>query len=223
MSMAINDNKKFYWLKLDKDFFNSYKIKSLLSEKKGDTYTTILLQLKCECLNYEGVLRYSTNKAYTIEQLANVIGRTPKLLKETLDKLKELELIEIEEDNTIIISDVNVGSATGQTIRKGGKSGVKNTNELPQNEVKTEVRNTQEIRDKRLEIRLDDDDINNINARARYLGADCNVINKAIDVYKHYQISSKDFYQKIMNTMLDSEIYDKEAYISEIARNFIGV
>lgn len=149
--MAENDSKKFYWLKLNKDHFNEYKIRSLMSEKKGDTYTLIYEQLRCECLNYDGVLRYSKERAYKIDELAYVINRPPKLLKETLKVLVEKQLIEIWEDGTIYIFDVkdNVGNVSWQTIRKkrSGNSVVKNTKDLPQDSVIP----TLEIRDKRKE------------------------------------------------------------------------
>lgn len=148
-----DDSRKFYWLKLDKDHFNEYKIRSLMSEKKGDTYTLVYEQLRCESLNYGGVLRYSKDRAYKTEELAFVINRSPKLLAETLKVLKDKQLIEIWEDGTIYIYDVkeNVGNASWQTIRKkkGGNSSVKFTANLP-NEV---VKNTTEIRDKSKENR----------------------------------------------------------------------
>lgn len=228
--MADKDKQKFYWLKTDKDYFNEYKIRSLLSEKKGDTYCVILQQLKCESLNHKGVLRYSEQRAYKIEELAYVINRPQKLLEEALRVLVEKELLEILDDGTIILFDENVGSATGQTLRKSGKSAVNFTNELPQEYQEDEVFNTLEIRDKRLEnrdksidIRVieDDDEIKNINYRFLELGFKEETIERALNIYKHYSINDYKFYQKVINTLVDKDIYDKEAYIAEISRSWI--
>lgn len=69
-----------------------------------------------------------------------------------------------------------------------------------------------------------DDDINikNISARFLELGYGQNIIDKALKIYSstHYPKTS-GFYQRILNTLVDDEIYDKEAYISEIARNYV--
>lgn len=161
--MSLKDNQKFYWLKTDKDHYNSYKIKALLAEKKGDTYTVIYEQLSLESLNYGGILRYSEKRAYTTDELAYVINRPVRLLEETLAVLERKELIEIGDDGTIYIPDVKerVGYTSGQTLRKSkvkdteeyGNSVVNFTNDLPNNSVKP----TLEIRDKSIENREEED------------------------------------------------------------------
>ena len=165
--MSNRDSQKFYWLKTDKDHYNTYKIRSLMSEKKGDTYLVIYEQLCCEGLNYGGELRYSENRAYTTSELAFVINRPVALLEETLKVLEQKELIKVKEDGTIIIFDLSdrVGYVSGQTLRKkrseNGNGVVNFTNDLP-NET---VIPTPEIRDKRLDIRNDDDEINIMRVR----------------------------------------------------------
>lgn len=157
--MADNDKKRYYWVKLDRNFFEKYKIKSLLSEKNGESFCLIYQQLMCECLNYideknNGILRFSKQRAYTINELANVINRKPKQLTEALKMLENKELLKVLDDGTIVIFDVNVGSITGQTIRKNKVNNVvENTNDLPNNYQLNEVKNTLDIRDKSIEIR----------------------------------------------------------------------
>lgn len=67
-----------------------------------------------------------------------------------------------------------------------------------------------------------DDDINNINGRMLEIGTDPSTINKALKIYanKNYPKTS-GFYQRILNVLTDANIYDKEAYISEVARNYV--
>lgn len=67
-----------------------------------------------------------------------------------------------------------------------------------------------------------DDDINNINGRMLELGTDQNIIDMAMKIYanKNYPKTS-GFYQRIINTLTDDKICDKEAYISEVARNYV--
>ena len=155
--MSDRDSQKYYWLKTDKDLYNSYKIRSLMSEKKGDTYLVIYEQLCCESLNYAGELRYSENRPYSVSELAYVINRPAKLLIEALDMLGQKELIEILPDGTIYIPGVQerVGCVSGQTLRKqrsnNSNSAVNFTNELPKKYRNETVISTPEIRDKSLE------------------------------------------------------------------------
>lgn len=237
--MADKDSKVYYWLKKDKDYYNKYKIKSLIAETKGDTYLVILEQLQHEALNQVengvGRLRYSLNRAYTIKELASVIGRTPKLLTEALNVLEDKELIKVEDDGTILVFDITVGKETGQTRRKNnskvGNDVVNFTEDLPQDYQKNEVENTLEIRDKRLEIEEDitnnahayknlSKDIENINSRFREMGIDEDTIKKAENIFYSYTIQTSGFYQRIMNVLTDDSIYNKEGYIYEIALNY---
>lgn len=66
-----------------------------------------------------------------------------------------------------------------------------------------------------------DDDINNINARMSFLGATDETIQEAMRIFnkKDYPKTS-GFYQRVINTLVDDSIYNKEGYISEIARNY---
>ncbi len=53
--MAI---KKFYWLKLHKDFFKSKEMKKLRRVAGGDTYTIIYLKLQLLSLENDGHLYF---------------------------------------------------------------------------------------------------------------------------------------------------------------------
>lgn len=213
--MADRDKQIFYWQKIDKDFFNEYKIKSLLSEPKGDTYCLILLALKNEVLNYVengvGVLRYSPKRAYTTNELASVINRPVKVLEAALKVLEDKELLSVEEDGTILIPDVNVGKATGQTIRKSGKDSVKNTTELP----KESVKNNLEIRDKRLEIRYieDDDRYKAMLDRYKEAGYSDEILLKCIDQFQKNNVPIRaDVFNKVINILTNDDITNKEGY-----------
>lgn len=215
--MADRDSQRYYWLKLDKDFFNEYKIRSLMSMKKGDTYICVLLQLMNECLNYDGVLRYSKNRAYTTTELACVIGRSPKVLEEALTILEQMELIEIDKDGTIRM-DVNVGSETYQTKRK--RDLVKSTEDLPKNYQEKSVKSTLDIRYKSLENRKEEDLIKEKTARMLEMGYSSNLVDKALTMlYRDGCPHTAEFYQTILNTLTDDSIYNKDGYIYECILN----
>lgn len=216
--MADRDKQVFYWQKIDKDFFNEYKIKSLLAEPKGDTYCLILLALKNEVLNHVedgvGILRYSPKRAYTINELASVINRPAKVLESALKVLQDKELISVEEDGTIRIPEVNVGKITGQSLRKSGKDSVKITKELPQNDQEESVNSTLEIRDKRLE---EEDIYKRMIDRYKEAGFSNDVLLEAIDTFRKYDAPVRnDLFAKIVNILSNGEIMNKDGYCYEV-------
>lgn len=222
--MADKDKQKFYWLKLDKDFYQKYKIKSLISEKNGEKNLIIYQQLMCECLNYvdennNGILRFSKQRAYTINELASVINRKPKELEQALKMLINKELLEVWDDGTICIYDVNVGSITGQTLRKQkGNNVVEITKELPKNYQENAVKNTLEIRDKRLDI-YDDSKIKYLKNRwleAGYTQKEVDSVGREIK-YHHLNCDETTF-TKIMNIITNNEISNRSAYIQALVK-----
>ena len=50
--------KRYYWLKLQDDFFNSLRIKKLRKLAGGDTFTIIYLKMQLLAMKKDGVLEY---------------------------------------------------------------------------------------------------------------------------------------------------------------------
>lgn len=151
--MAENDKKRFYWLKLKKDFFQQHQIKVLKSLPNGRLYALIYLELLAESTSHDGELRYSQMLPYDIITLSAVIDEDKDNVEKAIETLINLELIEILDDGTIYMREIQrlIGSETGQTIRKreakiqGGKIYQKNTLEYRDK--------SKEIRDKSIDIR----------------------------------------------------------------------
>ena len=150
--MADNDKKRYYWLKLKKDFFQQHQIKVLKSLPNGRLYALIYLELMAESCSHDGELRYSKLLPYDIVTLSAVIDEDKDNVEKAIETLINLELVEILDDGTIFLREIEklIGSETGQTIRKreaklsGGKSVVKNTLEYRDK--------SKEIRDKSIDI-----------------------------------------------------------------------
>lgn len=146
--MAENDSKRYYWLKLKKDFFQQHQIKVLKTLPNGRLYALIYLELLAESTSHDGELRYSKLLPYDVVTLSAVIDEDKDNVEKAIETLINLELIEILDDGTIYMKEIQklIGTETGQTIRKrearleGGKIYPKNTLE---NRVKSK-----EIRDK---------------------------------------------------------------------------
>lgn len=159
--MAINDNKKYFWLKLDKNFFKRHDIKIIEGMPNGKDYILFYLKLLCESISHEGNLRFSDTIPYNESMLATITNTNVDIVRSAIKVFTDLHMMIILDDGTIFMNEVTkmIGSETGQTIRKreakallgydGGKVGVKNTLELEK-----EIEKEKEI-DKDIELEKD--------------------------------------------------------------------
>lgn len=154
--MAANDKKKYFWLKLKKDFFQQHQIRVLKALPNGRLYALIYLELLAESTSHEGELRFSKMLPYDNVTLAAVIDEDPDNVKAAIDTFVFLELAEILDDGTIFMTEIQhlIGSETGQAQRRRESRAKIKEVQMGTNE----VQNTLENRDKSIEIR----DKNNI-------------------------------------------------------------
>lgn len=118
--MADSDGKRYYWLRLKKDFFHQHQIKVLKSLPNGRLYALIYLELMAESTSHEGQLRYSKLLPYDIVTLSAVIDEDKDNVEKAIETLCNLELVEILDDGTIFLCDLQklIGSETGSAERK---------------------------------------------------------------------------------------------------------
>ena len=148
--MSANDGKRYYWLKLKKDFFQQHQIKVLKALPNGRLYALIYVELLAESTSHEGELRFSRMLPYDTVTLSAVIDEDKDNLEKAIEALERLELVEILDDGTIYMREIErlIGSETGQTQRKrqarieGGKSRVKLTPEIRDKSKEIRVKNT---------------------------------------------------------------------------------
>lgn len=112
-----NSEGRFYWLQLNKDFFDDYKIRILMSSKDGEKYVIFYLKLLLESINREGELRFSPEQPYRPAQLSAVLDVDRYIVINGLKKLVELELLEIKADKTIYLPGVK--EMTGSITKRG--------------------------------------------------------------------------------------------------------
>ena len=106
-------DKKFYWLKLKKDFFQQHQIKVLKSLPNGRLYALIYLELMAESTSHNGELRYSQMLPYDTVTLSAVLDEDKDNVEKAIETLVKLELAEILDDGTIYLNEVRklIGSA----------------------------------------------------------------------------------------------------------------
>lgn len=131
---SANDTKRFYWLKLDKDFFKRHDITIIESMPNGKDYILFYLKLLCESTSHEGYLRFSPTIPYNEDMLATLTRTNVDIVRSAIKIFTELNMMAVLDDGTLYIEQVQkmIGSATGQTLRKqlGGNAVVKSTTEI---------------------------------------------------------------------------------------------
>ena len=104
--------QRYYWLKLNKDFFKSKRIKKLRKLAGGDTYTIIYLKMQLLATPTEGILTYTGLEDSAAEEIALDIDEDPENVKVTLQYLLKTGLCEMISENEIFLPFVvdNTGS-----------------------------------------------------------------------------------------------------------------
>ena len=116
----MSDNKKYYYLRLKDNFFDSDELKILESMKDGYLYSNILLKLYLRSLKNDGKLVVNDRIPYNAEMLASVTGHQVGTIKQALSMFKELGLIEILENGAIYMLDIQnfIGRGSSEADRK---------------------------------------------------------------------------------------------------------
>ncbi len=105
------DNKKYYYMRLKENFFDSSEISLLESMPDGYLYSNILLKLYLRSLRGEGRLAIN-NIPYSPEMIATVTHHPVETVKKALDIFQKLGLIEILDSGVIYKKkDSQTGSA----------------------------------------------------------------------------------------------------------------
>lgn len=167
-------NKKYYWLKLKKDFFTQPKLKKLRKIAGGDTYTIIYLKMQLLSLENDGKLYFESIEDNFIEEIALTIDEDVENVKVTILYLLKQGLLVTEDDYEYTLPETieNIGSETAgaQRVREyrkrdkikknNEKALLCNTDVTPMKQIETKCNTEIEIekeieKDKELEIEKD--------------------------------------------------------------------
>lgn len=100
------EEKKRYWLKLDKDFLKSSQIKVIKNMPNGKDYVIFYLALMLESVETIGHLRFSNLVPYNEEMLASVTDTNIDIVRTAVKIFESLGLMEILDDGTIYMTQV---------------------------------------------------------------------------------------------------------------------
>lgn len=114
------DNKKYYYLKLKEDFFDSEDMKLLQGMKDGYMYSDILLKLYLQSLRQEGRLMYRGIIPYTSEMIATVTKHQQGTIERAMRLFEQMGFIEILDNGAIYMMDIQnfIGQSSSEADRR---------------------------------------------------------------------------------------------------------
>lgn len=111
--------KKYYWLKLPRDFFGKHYIKILRAKENGELLVLFYMWMLTESIDHAGWLRYSEDIPYDEEMLAEASGFALHIVTQALQQLTKLQLVILESDGSLFLPKTAdmVGSESGSAQR----------------------------------------------------------------------------------------------------------
>lgn len=158
----MSDSKKYYYMRLKENFFDSSVMIALQSRKDGCIYSDILLKMYCRSLPMNGKLMITENVPMDIEMIASVTRHSASEVRCALKAFQELGLIEILDDGGIymlnIQSYIGKSSTEADRVREfrnriendKSRTNVQRLSEkrTPEIEKETEIKKEKEVREK---------------------------------------------------------------------------
>ncbi len=114
------DNKKYYYLKLKENFFDSDSMILLENMKDGYLYGNILLKLYLKSLKDGGRLMLNGRIPYNSQMIASVTRHQVGTVEKALKIFEELGLIELLDSGAIYMLDIQnlIGESSTEADRK---------------------------------------------------------------------------------------------------------
>ena len=152
----MSDNKKYYYLRLKDNFFDSDELKILESMKDGYLYSNILLKLYLRSLKNDGKLVVNECIPYSADMLASVTGHQVGTIKQALSVFKDLGLIDVLDNGAIYMLDIQnfIGKGSSEADRKRE---YRQRIEIERTNVQTNLRQISDKNPPEIEIELEKD------------------------------------------------------------------
>lgn len=114
------DSKRYFWLKLNENFFEREEIKIIEDMKNGKDYIIFYMKLLLKSVAMEGKLIFRDIIPYTPEMLASITNTDVDTVRVATDLFLNLGLMEKWDDGTLFMSETQnmIGSETGWAKKK---------------------------------------------------------------------------------------------------------
>ena len=116
----LADSKKYYWLKLKRDFFKRHDIRIIEEMPNGKDYILFYLKVLLESIDHEGSLRFSDTIPYNEQMLSVVTHTNVDIVRCAMKLFIELNMMSVCDDQTIYMNEVEklIGSETKWAEKK---------------------------------------------------------------------------------------------------------
>lgn len=114
------EEKKYFWLRLKRDFFKRHDIQIIEGMPNGKDYILFYLKLLCESVDHEGNLRFSDEIPYNEQMLSTITNTNIDIVRTAIKAFTELGMMDILDDGTLYMNGVEklIGSETYWAERK---------------------------------------------------------------------------------------------------------
>lgn len=111
-------NKRYYWLKLEEQYFDSKIQKAIKKNENGNDILLCYLKLQLKYLKTDGLIEYQGICDDLYEEIALDIDEDVDLIKKTISILIKYKAVEQEENNLYLIEmQERIGSKTDSALR----------------------------------------------------------------------------------------------------------
>lgn len=125
------NQKKYFWLKLPKNFFEDARIKKLRRIAGGDTYVVIFLKMMLLVINSDGIFIFERIEKTLAEELALILDEDEDNVKVVLSFLMaQNELIEINDVQFLFNRVQNMIGKEGESAARVRKHREKKTSSV---------------------------------------------------------------------------------------------
>ena len=154
------DNKKYYYMRLKENFFDSDEMIILENMDNGDgiIYSNILLKLYLRSLKYEGRLMFNDRIPFNPQMLSTIVRHPVGVVEKALKAFVDLGLVEVMDNGAIYMLDIQnfigktsteadrkkiyraqIAKEKGLLIEDGRMSGQMSDKRTPESEIESEI------------------------------------------------------------------------------------
>ena len=202
-------DKKYYWLKLKRDFFKRHDIRIIEEMPNGKEYLLFYLKLLVESIDHEGELRFSDTVPYNEQMLSVITNTNIDVVRSAMKLFIELKMIDVQDDATIYMAEVNkmIGSAVDNDNANRQRRFREKQKQLALPERYDGVTKNNESKSIEKDIEIEKD---NSKSQKRFtkptleeVQAYCQERNKGVDAQKWYDYYSANGWKVGKNPMKD--------------------
>ena len=116
----MSDNKKYYYLRVKENFYDSDEMIILESMPDGFLYSNILIKLYLRSLKNNGKLMFNDRIPFNSEMLSKITRHPVAVVEKAISIFKEMNLIDVLDNGAIFMLDIEsfIGKSNTEADRK---------------------------------------------------------------------------------------------------------